>query len=215
MGLEASGLSNLFLEASGVQAAAGAASSYAQARAQRAEGRYLKQTADEDAAMRELEAKEAERQGGRAAALKGKETQAMLSTQRVIAGRQGSSSDQSALDIMGDTAMFGAMDRETINNNTWRSAWGLRAEATQTRRAGRNARDASRFGSQMTAATGGLQFGRDALQGAYGAAQFRDPAPTSREDAVSSYSKAAVNKAVKKASSSAAKNAAKNAGRRY
>jgi hypothetical protein len=173
MGLEASGLSNLYLAASGVQAAAGATSAYAQARAQRAEGRYAKQTADEDAAMRDLQAKDVGRQGARAAAMKGKETQAMLSTQRVIAGKQGSSSDQSALDIMGDTAMFGQMDRETIDNNAWRSAWGLGAEATQTRRAGRNARNAGRFGSQMTAATGGLQFGRDAIQGAYGAAQFR------------------------------------------
>lgn len=172
MGLEASGLSNLYLAASGAQAAAGVASSYAQARAQRAEGRYLKQTAEDDAAMRELQAKDAERQGGREAALKGKATQAMLSTQRVIAGKQGSSSDQSALDVMGDTAMFGQMDRETIDNNAWRSAWGLRAEAAQTRRGGRNARDAARFNSRLTAATGGLQFGRDALQGAYGAAQF-------------------------------------------
>lgn len=173
MGLEASGLSNLYLAASGVQAAAGATSAYAQSRAQRAEGRYAKQTAYEDAALRDLQAKDVERQGGRAAALKGKETQAMLSTQRVIAGKQGSSSDQSALDVMGDTAMFGAMDRETIENNTWRSAWGLGAEAAQTRRAGRHARDASRLGSRLTAATGGMQFGRDALQGAYGASQFR------------------------------------------
>jgi hypothetical protein len=173
MGLEASGLSNLYLAASGVQAAAGATSAYAQSRAQRAEGRYLKQTAEDDAAMRELQAKDAERQGGRAAALKGKETQAMLSTQRVIAGKQGSSSDQSALDVMGDTAMFGQMDRETIDNNAWRAAWGLRAEAAQTRRAGRHARDAARFNSQMTAATGGLQFGRDALQAGYGSMQFR------------------------------------------
>lgn len=173
MSLGPSGLSNLYIAASGVQAAAGATSSFAQARAQRAEGRYLKQTADEEAAMRELQAKDVERQAGRAAALKGKETQGMIGRQRAIAGSGGSSSDQTALDIMGDTAMFGAMDVETIDNNAWRSAWGLRAEATQARRAGRNARDASRFDSRLTAATGGLQFGRDAVNAGYGSMQFR------------------------------------------
>jgi hypothetical protein len=173
MSLDASNMSNLFLATSGIQAGAGAVSAYSQSNAIREQGNYQKQVANDNALMLELQAKEVEKQGGRAAALRGKETQALIGRQRVIAGSGGSVSDQSVLDLTGDASMMGALDVESINNDTWRKAWGIRSEASQMRRAGKHANQAAKHESRQTAATGGLQFGRDAIQGAYGAQQLK------------------------------------------
>lgn len=174
MGASAGGLSSLYLATSGVQAVSGAASAYSQSRATRMQGNYIRQTAEDDALMREIEAKQAEKQGGRAAALRGKETQALIGRQRAAAAGQGVGLEsESVLDMTGDAAMFGAMDQEAEVNNAWARSWGLRADAAQTRRAGRNARNAARFDARQTAATGGLAFGRDVLQGVYGYENFR------------------------------------------
>lgn len=176
MGLEGAGsLANLYLAGAGVNAAAGAANSYAQSNAMRAQGQHVRQSAEDDALMRELQAKDVERAGGKAAAMKGKETSALIARQRAAAAGQGVDvGSQSVADLGADAAMFGAMDVETIDNNSWKTAWGMRAEAAQTRRAGRNARDAANFDARMTAATGGLQFGRDLLQAGYTYNQFGD-----------------------------------------
>lgn len=174
MGAETGGLtSGLFLAGSGVNAAAGAANAYTQHRALRQQAGYIRQTAEEDALMRELQVKDVERAGDRAAALRGRETAALIASQQVQGGPL---DDGSILNITGDTAEFGALDAEMERNNAWREAWGLRANATNIRRAGRNARDAANFNARMTAATGGLQFGRDVLDGTYKAEMFR-PAP--------------------------------------
>jgi hypothetical protein len=176
MGLEANGLSNLYLAASGIQAAGTAANTYAQVNAQRDMGRYQRQTAEEAALMAELQAKDVGKAADKAIAQRGLDTRAMIARQRAAAAGQGVDvASGSVVDITGDTAAYGAVDAEQIANNAFRSAWGLGAEASQTRQAGRNARDASRFNARMTAASGGLQFGREAIQGAYGAEMFRAP----------------------------------------
>lgn len=174
MGLEAGGLQNLYLAGAGINAAAGAAGSYAQSNAQRQQGRYLKQTANEDAAMRDLQVKDVERQGDRAAAMRGKGTADLIGRQQAAAAGQGVDvGSGTAGAIQEDAAAFGAMDVEMEKNNAWRAAWGLRAEAANTRRAGKNAKNAADFNARMTAATGGLQFGRDALRAGYEYDQFR------------------------------------------
>jgi hypothetical protein len=174
MGLEANGLSNMFLAASGASAAAGLANSYTQANAQRQQGAYLRQTAEENALMTELERKDVEAAGRRASALKGRETAQAVSAQRVAAISQGIDiGSQNVQNLTGETSAYGALEREAIDNDVWRRAFGLTAEATNTRRAGRNQRDAANFNARMTLASGGLQFGRDALSGAYGYQQFR------------------------------------------
>jgi hypothetical protein len=174
MSLDASNMSNLFLATSGIQAGAGAVSAYSQSNAIREQGNYQKQVANDNALMLELQAKEVEKQGGRAAALRGKETQALIARQRAAAAGQGVGLEsQSVLDMTSDSSMMGALDVESINNDTWRKAWGIRSEASQMRRAGKHANQAAKHESRQTAATGGLQFGRDAIQGAYGAQQLK------------------------------------------
>lgn len=174
MGVQAGGLANMFLAAQGASAVAGAANSFVQARAMRQQGAYENQVALDNAAMLELQARDAEKAGERAAALRGLETRSLIERQRLAASGQGIDPDSgSVAALTGDTAAFGAMDAEMEANNAWRQAFGIRAEATGMRRAGRNARDASRFNARMTLASGGLQFGRDAIGAGYGYTQFR------------------------------------------
>jgi hypothetical protein len=176
MGQEAGGMADLYLAASGGQALAGAGNAYVQSRAMRSQGKYARQTAEDDALMLELQTKSIDAKGARAQALRGKETAGMISRQRGAAAGQGvdvgSANVQS---LAADEAGFGAQDVETIGNNTWASAWGVRSEAAQTRRAGRHARDAANFDARMTAATGGLQFGRDLLRAGYEYETFSKP----------------------------------------
>jgi hypothetical protein len=176
MGAEAGGMADLYLAASGGQALAGAGNAYVQSRAMRAQGQYARQTAEDDALMLEMQSKSIDAKGARAQALKGKETQALLARQRAAASGQGVDvASASVQSLAADAAGFGAMDAETIGNNTWASAWGVRSEAAQTRRAGRHARDAANFDARLTAATGGLQFGRDLLQAGYEYERFSKP----------------------------------------
>jgi len=175
MGVDAGGLANLFLAAQGVNAAAGVANSYVQSQALRSEGKYARQTAEEDALMRELQIRDVKRAGDRAAALRGLETRQLIGRQRAAAAGQGVDVSSASVQALAEeAAMFGALDAEAEMNNAWRAAWGLKAEAAQVRRAGRNARDAANFQARMSAVSGGLQAGRDLLQGAYGYSQFRE-----------------------------------------
>ena len=174
MSADTGNMSNLFLAASGAQAVASGANAYAQSQAQRAQGKYVRQTAEDNALMAETQLKDVTRGRDKAIALRGKETAAMIARQQAAAVGQGVDVGSANVDtITGDTASAGAMDLDALDNDSWRRAWGLKAEAIQTRRAGRNARDAANFDARMTAATGGLQFGRDVLSGAYGAQQIK------------------------------------------
>jgi len=178
MSISPAAMGNLFLAAQGTSALGAGAQGYVQGRAQRLQGNYEHQVAKDNAALLDLRAKDVERQGERAAAMKGLETKQLLSAQRAAAGGSGVDvASGSVQALAGETAEFGALEREAVTNDTWRKAWGLRAEATGMRRAGRNARDAGRFNARMSAVSGGLQAGRDLLQGAYGYQQFRRQEP--------------------------------------
>lgn len=176
MGLDAASLSNIYLASQSVNAAAGVANTYQQVQAERAQGRYAKQTAYDNAAMMELQAKDVDAAGDRAAAMRGLETRDLMGKQVTAAAGQGIDvSGGGTLDqILAETQGFGRLDAEMERNNAWRTAFGLRSDATNTRMAGKNAKASAVGRARMTAASGGLQFGRDALKTAYEYGQFRE-----------------------------------------
>jgi hypothetical protein len=175
MGAEAGSLGNMFLAAQGVNAAAGVANTYQSVVAQRAEGKFAKQAAYDEAAMAELQSKDVAANAEREAALRGLRTRDIIAAQRAAAaGRGVDVNSGSVTDLGADEAMWGAMDVETLKNNAWRQVFGLQSEATNLRRGGKNAKDSANANARMTAASGGLQFGRDVMSGAYQYEQFRD-----------------------------------------
>lgn len=175
MGSEGGALGNLFLAAQGTQAVAGAANTYQSVMAQRAEGKFAKQAAYDEAAMAEVQAKDVAANAEREQALRGLRTRDIIAAQRAAAaGRGVDVNSQSVMDLNADEAMWGAMDTETLKNNAWRQVFGLQSEATNLRRAGKNAKQSANANARMTAATGGLQFGRDVMNGGYQYSQFRD-----------------------------------------
>ena len=198
MGSEGGALGNMFLAAQGVNAAAGVANTYQSVVAQRAEGKFAKQAANDEAAMAELQAKDVSANSEREQALRGLRTRDIIEAQRAAAaGRGVDASSGSLQSLAGDEAMWGSMDVETLKNNAWRQVFGLQSEATNLRRSGKNAKDSANANARMTAAGGGLQFGRDVMSGAYQYSQFRDA--KYKSDAPNAGANALVRKGVKKA----------------
>ena len=173
-GASAGALADMYLAAQGGIALSGAANAYAQSTATRQQGKYLAQTAEQDALMQETALPSIRKAGDQAAAYRGLKTADLIGRQRVSAAGQGVDvGSQNVADAASEAAAFGAIDAEEEINNAWRQAFGVKVSATQTRRGGRDARSAANHEARMTAATGGLQFGRDVMQGAYGYEQFR------------------------------------------
>lgn len=174
MGLEAS---TLALLAQTAQGTAALGSSVAQAGAIRAQGGYERSIQEENARLAEMQAQDAIRRGEEAAGARRREGRQLVGRQRAAAAGQGVAVNQgTAYDIQLATEAAAARDAETIRMNSFREAWASRVEAADRRAAGRNAESGARFASRMTAATGGMQFGRDLLSGAYLANQMRTPA---------------------------------------
>lgn len=163
MGLEA-GTALLALQ--GIQAAAGLTSSLSAGQAIRAQGKYEEDIARENAALAELAARQAEKRGAEAAQLRRREGHALIARQRAAAAGQGLVvGEGTAGQLEQDAAADTAEDAEAIRLDAMREAFGFRVQATNDRALGRAARIASRGQAAQTAATGGLQFGRDLLQG--------------------------------------------------
>lgn len=197
----------LALISGGVQTAGGLAGGYAQGTAMRAQGRYQRQVAHDNAAMADLQAADAERRGEYAASQRLAESTRLIAKQRVAgAGQNIDVNSGTMAQIQADTAALGAMDAEMERNNAWREAFGLRAEASGLRRAGSVAARDARFAAGQTLATAGLQGAQSMLQTAYLAQQLSGPQVNS-----GSPTRYAASASVKKVSQSAAKNAAKNA----
>jgi len=168
------GMANLMLALQGLQGTSELASSYGQASAQRAQGRYEAGRLRAGAEFAEMEAEDVTRRGDEAAQERLRQARALISRQRVAAAGQGLDvSAGTPLDIQADTAAAGAVDAETIRLNAFREAWGLRMEAADRRGAARNVRSGSRFAARQTIAGGGLAFGRNVIQGAAYYEQFR------------------------------------------
>lgn len=132
-------------------------SSYSQSRAMRAQGEYQEAIANLNADQMDLEAAEAEKRGGTAAAKRRKEVSAVESEQRAALAAAGVDvNGPQAENIAAETTAIGAADIAAIEMNAIREAWGYKSQAEDTRSKGRMAKNANFFAARQTMITGGL-----------------------------------------------------------
>lgn len=168
MGSEAGGYADLAFISRGVAAAGPLGSGFVQGRALREEGSYQRQVLEDRAAMAELQGKDARRRGEEEAAAVRRRTRQVIGSQRAAAAGQNLEVDAgSAAQLQADAAAVGALDAETARNNAWREEFGLRAEADELRLAGRIAEQDGKYRGRMTAATGGLLFAKELMEGGH------------------------------------------------
>lgn len=165
----------LFAASSAVNAVGSAASSYQQSQAIKAQGNYQKNQLQFNAQVAELQATDAINRGNKEASTKKRQTKQIIGSQRAALAAQGIEvNEDTASLIQQDTAGLGAEDVQTIKNNAWREAWGYRVQALDYNSKAGFTSVASRFNSNQTLLTGGLQFARDVSGGAMSWAQNGD-----------------------------------------
>ncbi len=115
----------------------------AQARAAGAQGEYEGKVLDENAKLAGAQAVDAVERGKVAADLKDQETTQRTGAARASMAAQGLDiATGSAVDVQGNIAKIGAIDRATIENNAAREAWGYKVQATDLTRRAQLARSA-------------------------------------------------------------------------
>jgi hypothetical protein len=141
---------------------------YAQSRAMRLAARMEKSGARFNAKLDEIRSRQALERGRMVESEIRRKARATEATQRVrgaasnIDPRTGSMGS-----ITSDTALFGALDAQTVANNAWREAWGYETRGgLGLIQGGWNAR-ALKNRAQNTLATGGMQVARMAGRAAY------------------------------------------------
>lgn len=105
----------------------------------RAEGNFAEFQANTNARFAELESQQVLEAGKRDAQQFGKMVKQAVGEQRVGFAAAGIdvSAGGTVAEVRADTEIIGRLDQLTIKNNAWKEAWGLRAEAMQTRFQGR------------------------------------------------------------------------------
>lgn len=160
-------LSDLALATQSIGGAAGLAGSISEAGAQRAQGAYGQQVANQNADFALMEAVDAEKRGGKAATRLLTSAGRLKSSQLASYAGQGVDVSQgSPAEVMAGTDTMAADDTQTLLNNAYREGWGHRVEAMNYRAGGRMSALAGRNQANQTLLTGGLNFSRDMLGGA-------------------------------------------------
>lgn len=90
--------------------------------------RYTEDVADQNKKIIEAQAVDVERLGQREANERRMKTRLQLASQVAGFGAQNVEQTGTALDILGDTAMFGQIDEDSVRANAQRQAWGLRMQ---------------------------------------------------------------------------------------
>lgn len=129
--------------------------SYQQYQSQKAFGAYNQRVAENNANLAEQEAQDAEQRGELAekqrrleiSKLKGQQTSAIASSGFVVG-------QDSAGDVIADTAALGEQDILSIRNNAQREAWAKRVQATNYRNQGQLAYAEGQAGAQSALITG-------------------------------------------------------------
>lgn len=130
---------------------------YDQAKAQRAEGRYLEDTYNSNARIMDMQAQDAKDRGDKKAQEVKTQAKKLIGSQRAAMAAQGLDLDQDdALAIQQETAEFGAVDAQTIKNNAWQEAWGYRVQAQDYRNKGVFANITAKQKAKATILTTGL-----------------------------------------------------------
>lgn len=128
-----------------------AASAQQSAQAQKRAGEYQQQVAAENKKLSELKAQDELNQGAEQAAQLRRQNQLRLGAQRAaIAANNLDLQTGTSLDILGDTALFGAVDERRALENSRRRAWGYRLEGQNYQWQGDIAGFNARTGAQAT-----------------------------------------------------------------
>lgn len=124
------------------------------------QGKYTQQVEEQNAKNSEQRARDATARGEQEAGERRLKTRLLIGSQRAaLAGAGVDLQDGTAIDLVGDEAMFGAMDESRIRANAAREAWGYRVDATNSRNRGYQARTSGkqqRVGSYLGAAASGF-----------------------------------------------------------
>lgn len=124
------------------------------------QGKYTQQVEEQNAKNSEQRARDATSRGEQEAGERRLKTRLLIGSQRAtLAGAGVDLQDGTAIDLVGDEAMFGAMDESRIRSNAAREAWGYRVDATNSRNRGYQARTSGnqqRVGSYLGAAASGF-----------------------------------------------------------
>lgn len=122
-----------------------------QANAQRQEGAANAAIAENNQRIVSAQAEAENANATREMDQKAWETRALIGRQKAaLASNNADLSQGTAMDILGESAMFGEYDQQTIRNNAARSAWGFQAEKTNL---GNQATMAKWSGKTQAAAT--------------------------------------------------------------
>lgn len=125
--------------------------------AERGRGRFERTAFDTNARFKRLEADDAIRRGDLAAGDVRRDAAAVRGAQRVAAAGQGVDVNSGTVAALQDeTDAVGELDAQTVKNNAWREAWGLKAKADDYERQGRMATLESKNKQRNTLVTGGL-----------------------------------------------------------
>lgn len=139
-----------------------------QANAQRQEGKANAAIAENNARLASADADATNAQATRDMEQQSWRTRALLGQQRAsIAANNLDPTFGTAAEIMGETAMFGEVDQQTLRMNAARQSWGFNAQATNYRNQGSLARWS---GNTQAAGTilGGLASAANQAYSAYG-----------------------------------------------
>lgn len=160
----------LLLIGAGLTAATGAVS----AKAQYDAGKYTAKVEQNNAKVADMQAQDALRKGAQEDLQQRWKIRALAGKQATAAGANNVvGSTGTTLDILGETAMFGEVDLNTIRNNAARESWGYKVEASNRRAAAKGAKYQGKMGAIGTLLGTGAQ-----LAGQFGSLPVKKPATT-------------------------------------
>ncbi len=148
---------NLMTAAYGMQAVNSVSTAYSTSRALEAQGDYANRTSERNARAAEFEAKDVIARGDKASAKARAAARYERGATRAQMAAQGIDVNSgSAADIQDDVTMIGEIEANTIKNNAWRQAFGLKVEAENSRADGEFKKMAAGAEARSTLVTGGL-----------------------------------------------------------
>lgn len=121
------------------------------------QGKRDAQTAETNQRLANLQAQDALLRGTKDEARYRRQIAMIAGQQRADLGARNVTASGTALDILGDTAMVGEEDLQTIHNNAAREAWGYRNQANEASRWGANQLNNSRGAGLGTLLTAGAR----------------------------------------------------------
>lgn len=159
-----------------------AASGIVSAKSQIDAGNYAAKVAENNAKVADIRAQEELRKGAQEDLQQRWKIRALAGKQATAIGANNVvGSTGTALDILGETAMFGEVDLNTIRNNAARASWGHKVEASNLRAEAKASKYQGRMGAFGTLLSTGSQ-----VAGMWGKLPFKSVSPATKAGGYSS-----------------------------